>query len=242
MQKIGFSAVLIACCVFFPFSLNALEWNLVNEEFNNDGDFGAFTTVEHTGADRTAEVSGGAAVLKRVAAGGDIGPTIRAYFDDPNVNEFILQAKIDAKNISEDGHFDIAMRINGFEYFPAVALNNIGDHESPEQYNTGIRTKEAKVSPLGMHEYLLVGKSAKAYDLYFDGNLIIEDGVTRALSGQTWEIAQAMIHVRKGTNAEIHVDSVRVKQGTDGLDELLNASAVSSRSKLVSTWGKMKER
>jgi hypothetical protein len=239
MTRFCLSAALVACCVLLPLDLIAAEWDLVDEDFDKDGDFGAFTTVEHTGADRTAEVENGAAVLKRVAApAGDMGPTIRAYFDDPGTSEFIVYVKADVKSLSDDGHFVICLRINGSEYFPTTAVDNIGDHESPEQYDTGIRTQEVEASPLGVHEYVIVGKSEDAYDLYYDGKLIIEDGVTRSLGGEAWEVAQAMIHVRKGTDVEIHIDAVRVKKGTDGLGQLL---AVTPRSKLALTWGKVKE-
>ncbi len=240
MTRFYLSAALVVCCMLFPLNLMAVEWNLVYEDFNNDGDFGTFTTVEHTGADRAGEVVGGAAVLKRIGTPTDLGPTIRAYFDDPQSNEFIMYAKIDVKSFG-DGHFILAMRISGFEYFPTVAEDNIGDHESLDQWDSGVRTKETPASPLGMHEYIIVGKSADAYDLYFDGVLLIQDGVTRSLGGSDWEVAQSMIHVRKGTDLEIHVDTVRVKQGTDGLDQILTTSAVTPESKLTLTWGKVKK-
>lgn len=228
-------------CWLLPFSVNAINWDLVNEEFNADGNFGAFTTVEHTGADRTAEVKGGHAILKRINAGADIGPTMRAYFDDPNVNQFIMYAKIDAKAFGS-GHFLVAMRINGFEYLPSIAEDSIGDHESVEQWSTGIRKQEVKASTKGMHEYIILGKSKDAYDLYFDKKLIIKDGVTRPLAGAVWEVAQMMIHIRKGTDLEIHVDTAGVKQGNDELDQLLSASALDPDNKLSVTWGKIKGR
>ncbi len=217
-----------------PLSSVAVEWDLIDEDF--DKDFGEFTKVEHTGADRTAEVDNGVAVLERIGTPGDLGPTMRAYFDDPNSNEFIMYAKVDAKSFG-DGHFILAMRISGFEYFPTIAEDNIGDHESLDQWETGIRTKEVPASPLGIHEYIIVGKSADAYDFYFDGELIIKDGVTRSLGGSDWEVAQVMIHVRKGTDLEIHVDEVRVMLGLDGLNQIL---AVSPKDKLASTWGSLK--
>ena len=239
MLKLNLILSLAMCCLLLTFSVNAINWDLVNEEFKTDESFGAFGTVEHTGADRTAEVKGGIAVLKRVNAGADIGPTMRAYFDDPNVNEFIMYAKIDSKAFG-GGHYLAAMRINGFEYLPTIAEDSIGDHESVEQWNTGIRKQEVKISTKGMHEYILVGKSKDAYDLYFDKKLIIKDGVTRPLAGAVWEVAQMMIHVRKGTDLEIHVDTAGVKKGNDGLDQLLTASALESDGKLAVTWGKVK--
>jgi hypothetical protein len=242
MIRIHFLAALVACCVLFPLNLIAAEWDLVDEDFSNDGDFGAFTTVEHTGDNRTGEVKGGAAILKRIGdPGDDIGPTIRAYFDDPGTSEFIVSAKVDIKSIGDDGHFIMCMRINGFEYLPTIAADNIGDHESPEQWNTGIRTQEVAASPLGPHEYIIVGKSQDAYDLYYDGELVIKDGVTRSLGGEAWEVAQAMIHLRKGSDLEIHIDAVRVKKGTDGLEQILAAAAVTPKNKLALTWGKVKE-
>lgn len=235
MIKLSFSAILIALCILFPANLIAAGWDLVDEEF--DDDFGAFGTVEHTGDDRTAEIDNGVAILKRTGAGGDIGPTMRAYFDDPGTSEFITYIKVDVKDLDDDGHFLLAMRINGFEYLPTIALDNIGDHESPEQWAGGLRSQEIVTSTLGVHEYIIVGKSQDAYDLYQDGKLIIEDGITRSLGGQDWEVAQMMIHVRKGGDLEVHIDAVRVDTGNDGLAGIL---AVAATDKLSTTWGKVK--
>jgi hypothetical protein len=239
MFKHYLMVTLAICFMLIPISLIALEWNLVDEDFDVDGSFGAFDTVEHTGDDRTAEVQNGMAILKRIGDATDIGPTMRAYFDDPGTNEFIMYIKADVKNFG-GGHFLLAMRISGFEYLPTVAEDNIGDHESPEQWNSGIRTKEIVVTTTGVHEYLIVGKSADAYDLYYDGNLIIQDGVTRPLGGAAWEVAQAMIHVRKGSDLELHIHTVKVLEGNDNLDQVLAVSPVSSESKLTITWGVIK--
>lgn len=236
IMRFWFSGILVFFCLFLTWNLAALDWDLVNEEF--DKDFGALTKVEHTGPDRTAEMGDGVGVLKRAAAAADIGPTIRVYFDDPGTNEFIVYAKIDAKELDDTSHFIIAMRISGFEYFPTVSIDKIGDHETAEQWNTGISEQQVDASPTGVHEYIIVGKSADAYDLYFDGKLIIKDGITRSLGGEEWEVAQLMIHVRQGTNTEIHVDALRAKRGTDGLNQI---TAVSSKDKLASTWAEIKE-
>jgi hypothetical protein len=239
-MRLSFLVAFTFCFMLFSPNLFAVEWDLVDEDFGTDGDFGAFTTVEHTADDRTAEVQGGAAILKRIGAPADLGPTIRAYFDDPGTNEFVIYVKADARSFG-GGHFILAMRISGFEYFPTIAEDNIGDHESPEQWSSGIRTMEVAASPLGMHEYIIVGKSADAYDLYFDGNMIIQDGVTRPLGGAEWEVAQAMIHVRKGSDLELQIDAVRVMKGNDNLDQVLTASPVAPGGKLALTWGKVKE-
>ena len=238
MKIFCFSAVFLILFIAFTFNLfAAVKWDLVDEDFKTDGDFGAFTTVEHTGADRIAESSKGFAILQRVKAGADIGPTIRAYFDDPQTNEFIMYAKINTKEVT-DGHFILCMRISGFEYFPTLSDGKINDHEMPEQYNTGIGKIQVKADIYGTHEYIIVGKSDKAYDFYMDGKLIIQDGITRSLGGSDWEIAQAMIHVRKGVDVEIHVDAVRVKKGITDIRQII---AVEPEGKLALTWGKVKE-
>jgi hypothetical protein len=234
--KLRFLTALIAFCFVMPFSLIAgLDWEVIDEDFEED--FGAFTKVEHTGADRTAEVDNGFAVLNRVGNPADIGPTMRAYFDDPGSGEFIMYAKVDVKSFGEGGHFVLCMRINGFEYFPTISEDKIGDHETLEQWNSGIAEQQVDASPIGVHEYIIVGKSENAYDLYLDGELIIEDGITRSLGGAEWEVAQAMVHVRKGADTEIHVDAVRVKQGNEGLKQIIS---VELKGKLTLTWGKIK--
>ena len=114
----------------------------------------------------------------------------------------------------------------------------IGDHETPEQYTSGISKVQVDANPLGVHEYLIVGKSDKAYDFYMDGKLVLEDGITRALGGEVWEIAQAMIHVRKGVNVEIQIDSVKVKKGIASINQIIS---VEPDGKLALTWGRIKE-
>ncbi len=113
-------------------SLNAgtLDWDLIDEDFD-DPDLDLMM-IEHTAADRTLDMENGFAVLKRSGNPGDLGPTLRAYFDDPGTSQFILYAKVDLKNIAEDGHFIICARINSFEYFPTIEIDRIGDHETPE--------------------------------------------------------------------------------------------------------------
>jgi hypothetical protein len=229
-----FTTVLVVLALSLSVSAE-MNWDLVDEDF--EADFGAFTTVEHTGADRTAEVDNGFAVFKRIGTPADLGPTIRAYFDDPGSSKFIMYSKVDARSFGDGGHFILCMRINGFEYFPTISEEKIGDHETPEQWSSGISTQQVDASPLGLHEYLIVGKSESAYDLYFDGKLIMEDGVTRSLGGAEWEVAQCMVHVRKGTDAEILVDAVRVKLGNDGLEQII---AVKPQGKLALTWGAAK--
>ena len=229
--------VVISFMFYFLMSLNAgtLDWDQIYEDFD-DPDLDLMM-IEHTAADRTLDMENGFAVLKRSGNPGDLGPTLRAYFDDPGTSQFILYAKVDLKNIAEDGHFIICARINGFEYFPTIEIDRIGDHETPDQNGNGQRSQEVMLSPLGVHEYIIVGKSENAYDLYFDGQLVIEDGVTRSLGGAAWEVAQVMIHVRTGTDLEVHVDAIGLHEGNDGLNVVL---AVSPKDKLPLAWGKLK--
>jgi len=231
-----FMVVSVTFCFLLSLNAGAIDWDLIDENFD-DPDLDLML-IEHTAGDRTLEMENGLAVLKRTGNPGDLGPTLRAYFDDPGTSQFILYAKLDLKNIAEDGHFIICARINGFEYFPTIELDKIGDHETPDQNGNGSRTMEVAVSPLGVHEYIIVGKSENAYDLYFDGKLIIENGVTRSLGGADWEVAQVMVHVRTGTDLEVHVDAIGLKEGNDGLMGVL---AVSPKDKLPLTWGKVKE-
>ena len=236
MARYMFIIVSIMFCFLLSFNSGAMDWNLIDETFD-DPNLDQMK-IEHTAADRTLDIEDGIAILKRTGNPGDLGPTLRAYFDDPGTSQFILYAKIDLKNIADDGHFIICARINGFEYFPTIEIDKIGDHETPEQNTNGSRTQEVAISPLGVHEYIILGKSENAYDLYFDGELIIEDGVTRSLGGAEWEVAQVMVHLRTGTDLELHVDALGLKEGNDGL---MNILAVSPESKLSLTWGKVKK-
>ena len=56
-----FTTVLVVLALSLSVSAE-MNWDLIDEDF--EADFGAFTTVEHTGADRTAEVDNGFAVFK----------------------------------------------------------------------------------------------------------------------------------------------------------------------------------
>jgi len=52
-----------------------------------------------------------------------------------------------------------------------------------------------------------------------------------------WEVAQVMVHVRTGTDLEVHVDAISLHEGNDGLNVVL---AVSPKDKLPLAWGKLK--